>query len=416
MQWDIEGNFYNAKLPANYDPRMKGVIENYLQGVYSYGVDQLMYMEGTSKFDITGTWGLTEDVSKNDTYKYQGVKQFVSEPRPGLNVGVLLPSGSTGGSVTVEAGKYLADEWEVAGPGGAIVNPGAGKTRDYLLHAPDGASYQLTISAGSDTGNGEIQLLLDNRVIGTVAIPDTDGAMVDLPALELSPGNLPGCLTVGLHTLRMKVVGGAFSLGTLTFETPANAGPKEVRAVANGGAVEVKWGLVAGAVGYVVERSNDGVSGWTKVFDSVVPGDANWDGTVDFTDFVILSQHFGQTGGWNEGNFGGGATVDFADFAVVSQNFGKTFDEATGFVDTGVAAGQTVFYRVRAVTAAGAGANSQVVGAAMPAPTPLVAPTETRVMASAISVEETTVVPVAKDKKGVKLLEKEEKKGKVVVR
>jgi autotransporter-associated beta strand protein len=53
-------------------------------------------------------------------------------------------------------------------------------------------------------------------------------------------------------------------------------------------------------------------------------GDANDDGTVNFSDFIILSQNFGQSGNWNQANFTGAAVIDFNDFVVLSQNFGNT--------------------------------------------------------------------------------------------
>jgi fibronectin-binding autotransporter adhesin len=53
-------------------------------------------------------------------------------------------------------------------------------------------------------------------------------------------------------------------------------------------------------------------------------GDANDDGTVNFSDFIILSQNFGQNGTWNQANFTGASVVDFNDFVVLSQNFGNT--------------------------------------------------------------------------------------------
>src|SRR5665213_1700772 len=54
-------------------------------------------------------------------------------------------------------------------------------------------------------------------------------------------------------------------------------------------------------------------------------GDANLDGKVTFTDFVTLSNHFGQTvgpNGWAEGDFNYDGKVTFADFVLLSNNFG----------------------------------------------------------------------------------------------
>ena len=55
-----------------------------------------------------------------------------------------------------------------------------------------------------------------------------------------------------------------------------------------------------------------------------LPGDANFDGTVNFSDLLILSQHYGQSGEWVDGDFNGGGTVDFADLLTLAQNYGKT--------------------------------------------------------------------------------------------
>ncbi|MDP9173567.1 MAG: PEP-CTERM sorting domain-containing protein [Planctomycetota bacterium] len=53
-------------------------------------------------------------------------------------------------------------------------------------------------------------------------------------------------------------------------------------------------------------------------------GDANLDGKVDFSDFVILSNHFGGTfTNWDQGNFNYDTGVDFSDFVILSNNFGE---------------------------------------------------------------------------------------------
>jgi hypothetical protein len=117
-----------------------------------------------------------------------------------------------------------------------------------------------------------------------------------------------------------------------------------------------------------VERSADGVTGWTPVGNTLVPGDANGDGVVNFADFVNLSNHYGQFGGWSEGDFNGDWTVNFADFVAMSNHYGMTFD-GTGaagltFHDAGVTAGQTYYYRVWAGFAGGTtGGASEPVGA-----------------------------------------------------
>ena len=52
-------------------------------------------------------------------------------------------------------------------------------------------------------------------------------------------------------------------------------------------------------------------------------GDANFDGRVDFMDFLALANNFGnQDAVWNEGDFDGDGTVGFTDFLLLAENFG----------------------------------------------------------------------------------------------
>lgn len=92
---------------------------------------------------------------------------------------------------------------------------------------------------------------------------------------------------------------------------------------------------------YLIERSqpNFGVNGtndqpghvsyheaWVSTTPLPVPsmaGDTNLDGTVDFSDFVTLSNNYGGPGTWVEGDFDGDGKVLFTDFILLSGNFGN---------------------------------------------------------------------------------------------
>ena len=53
------------------------------------------------------------------------------------------------------------------------------------------------------------------------------------------------------------------------------------------------------------------------------PGDANGSGGVDFADFVILRENFGQSPrGWRDGDFDGDGRVGFGDFQILERGFG----------------------------------------------------------------------------------------------
>ena len=67
---------------------------------------------------------------------------------------------------------------------------------------------------------------------------------------------------------------------------------------------------------------------WLAV-NHVLPGDADLDSKVDFSDFLVLSGNFGRdTNSWSDGNFDGEAGVMFADFLLLSANFGAVSSAA----------------------------------------------------------------------------------------
>ena len=64
--------------------------------------------------------------------------------------------------------------------------------------------------------------------------------------------------------------------------------------------------------------------------EGLFAGDANFDGVIDFTDFLVLADNFGKRPEgeldrvyvWEEGDFNGDGIVDFSDFLALSENFG----------------------------------------------------------------------------------------------
>ena len=73
--------------------------------------------------------------------------------------------------------------------------------------------------------------------------------------------------------------------------------------------------------------SSAGLFSYAATYDDVggtgVLGDANFDQTVNFADFVILSNNFGLTNRlWDQGDFNLDGVVSFADFVILSNNFG----------------------------------------------------------------------------------------------
>lgn len=59
-------------------------------------------------------------------------------------------------------------------------------------------------------------------------------------------------------------------------------------------------------------------------------GDADFDGTVDFSDFLVQARKFGERGGvlWSDGDFDLSGRVEFADFLILARNFGDSIGQA----------------------------------------------------------------------------------------
>jgi hypothetical protein len=61
-------------------------------------------------------------------------------------------------------------------------------------------------------------------------------------------------------------------------------------------------------------------------------GDADFNGTVEFPDFVVLAGNFGNPGVWSGGDFDVNGAVAFPDFVILADNFGKTAGAAAAAV------------------------------------------------------------------------------------
>ena len=79
-------------------------------------------------------------------------------------------------------------------------------------------------------------------------------------------------------------------------------------------------------------------------FSSILPGDANLDGSVSISDFAALQNNFGATvqnlkvglTGWSSGDFNGDSKVTISDFALLQNNFGKNSPLAAAAVPVAV--------------------------------------------------------------------------------
>ncbi|HUB25809.1 MAG TPA: PEP-CTERM sorting domain-containing protein [Tepidisphaeraceae bacterium] len=100
-------------------------------------------------------------------------------------------------------------------------------------------------------------------------------------------------------------------------------------------ALNSSQGKLVYAIGYAdgADGIVSGLSSGEIVIMPTLAGDAKLQGDVNFGDFQILAQYFGQSGtSWDEGDFTYGGTTDFGDFQLLAQDFGSN--------STGLTAGE----------------------------------------------------------------------------
>ena len=66
-------------------------------------------------------------------------------------------------------------------------------------------------------------------------------------------------------------------------------------------------------------------------------GDATLDGTVNFSDFLVLQRNFNGPGNWSQGDFNGDGVVNFSDFLVLQRNFNQSYTATPSVQPAGVA-------------------------------------------------------------------------------
>jgi len=202
--------------------------------------------------------------------------------------GELRMAGGTVSTLAVEvrSGGHLTGEGTVAGEVIVLGNltPGASAG---VLHFADNldllASSTTTIELGGTSNAGPTQF---------------DQVLVDQTS------------TVG-GTLSLVVIGGYDpALGDAADILVADGGLAGTFDAVTGVSVDAGRSL---AVTYLTDRVR---------VTAARPADANLDGAVNFSDFLLLQAAFGGKGTWADGDFNGSGGIDFSDFLVLQANFG----------------------------------------------------------------------------------------------
>jgi hypothetical protein len=313
---------------------------------------------GTNTIENVNSLGLAVNAGSTGTYIQSGGLLNVTggEFIPDQGVGIFNQSGGTNqsqylylGSGIGSTGSYIlsgsgtltmSGEEEVGLIGSGSINQsgGSNSTPELIVGEFTGSIGVYNLSGGKAAISGN--LAVDNS--GTLNVSNTGKLTVGGELQVNSAG------TVNLNGGSTTVGGVGISGGIVNVNSPliidygASADPVSsivsyLASGYNGGmwngsemistsvnALEASQSKLVYSVGYA--DSADGIANLPSGEIEIMPtlaGDAKLEGSVNFGDFQILAQYFGQSGGWDEGNFTYGATVDFGDFQLLAQDFGS---------------------------------------------------------------------------------------------
>lgn len=257
------GNGIEAKRLASYDPRMRDLCVRYVREWQRHGLGEFCwYVGGASSWrSYSGTWGLTEDMTIQDTPKILAVDDAATLPSAPVDAGLALP-GTHDARLVVDR----PIDWPTASPYlRGLVN---GAYADYLVRTEAPAAFSLAVDVAAPVAGAPLVVMVNGAEAASLVAPATGGSSVfdRLTPLRVN-------LDAGLNVVR------------LVFPSPAIL---NVRELAFGN-----------------------------------PGDANADGLVDFGDLILVVAAFGETGlpGQTAGDVDGDGWVGMLDLSAVLEGF-----------------------------------------------------------------------------------------------
>jgi autotransporter-associated beta strand protein len=206
-----------------------------------------------------------------------------------LNGGVLAGSGTISGEV-------------IAGSSAHTIAPSA--------TLPSTTSTRLTLGALTTTSNTTLAFnLITPGTNDALTITSTDG--LTLNGGQLQVANVPNTASsLGTYKI-IQYTGAIQGTGLSSLTAPATQNN----------------------ITYSLNTTTDGTNNFITLHRGYL-GDANDDGTVNFADFVQLSNHYGQSDqGWSAADFNNDHTTNFADFVILSNHYGESIT-GQGFTAT----------------------------------------------------------------------------------
>lgn len=258
-----------AKRDASFDPRMETLCIDFLNRWYSYGGEGLFnwFVSGATNWDSQyGTWGLTNDMTNQNTPKIRALDNIVSAASPVLTAGFPLSTTTT---AIVDA-RQMVNRNNLGGYpyNWATLNPynrylDGGSFDEYLIRVPTAGIYRLRVNLNCWRTGTNLVVAVNNQVIQTVVVPQTtSGAdnFTDVGFVNLS-------LSEGLNVIRLTYAftGRSYDVKELRFDFVSTCDPLPLqlldfnaRLTVNN-EVDLLWKTAneINCESYIIEKSSD---------------------------------------------------------------------------------------------------------------------------------------------------------------
>jgi hypothetical protein len=193
-----------AKVKANRAQAMGPLVQSSLRGAVQNGVSLYMYYDDAGSYGQYGMWGLTESLFDRNTPKLAALRAVRADKREVLATGHAVPGAIAAGAPDMQDGGFLAQD-------GSYAYFDAGTVDGYMVNVPATRSYAVTLSVGTYYGATTAQVLVDRKVVGSVAIPATGGDLMDWT----NAAPLSVTLSAGLHVVSVQAGSGEFGVRSL---------------------------------------------------------------------------------------------------------------------------------------------------------------------------------------------------------
>ncbi|HUB24186.1 MAG TPA: RHS repeat-associated core domain-containing protein, partial [Tepidisphaeraceae bacterium] len=231
----------------------------------------------------------------------------------------LLGAGSYTGGTTISSGTLAIGAAGALPADGAVVNNSALTILAGVSGAP--------VVSGLIIGGGVLNIG-DSNTTGFLQLGASSGTSAQ-SSLVVSNGST---LDIQNNALEIDYSGGADPIAAIVADLASGYNNRAWNGsgIISSSVAEANTaadGRLVYAIGY-----SDGADGIVHGLSSGVieltptlTGDTRLQGTVNFGDFQVLAQYFGQTGtSWDEGDFTYSNDVSFGDFQLLAQNFGQS--------------------------------------------------------------------------------------------